>query len=65
MTIYELQIATMVLWVLAGMWLRNKSQHTIHTSITEGKYGKSLYTGPVHLYGVYRRDCEMGDSCSG
>jgi len=25
-------------------------------SITEGKYGKSLYTGPVHLYGVYRSD---------
>jgi len=23
-------------------------------SIIEGKYGKSLYTGPVHLYGVYR-----------
>jgi len=38
------------------MWLRNISQHTIHMSITGGKYGKSSYTGPVHLYGVYR-DC--------
>jgi len=46
------------------MWLRNISQHTIHMSITGGKYGKSSYTGPVHLYGVYR-DCGMGDSCSG
>jgi len=25
-------------------------------SITGDKYGKSLYTGPVHLYGVYRSD---------
>ena len=37
-------------------WLRNISRHIIHTSITGCKYGKSLYTGPVHLYGVYRRD---------
>jgi len=25
-------------------------------SITGDKYGKSLYTGPVHLYGVYCSD---------
>ena len=51
----------MALWVLAGKWLKNISRHIMHTSIAGDKYGKSLYIGPVHLYGVYRavtlQDC--------
>jgi len=56
MTISGLRVVTTARWVMAGMWLRNISRHIIHMSITEDKYGKSLYTGPVHLYRVYRSD---------
>ncbi len=38
----------------AGMGLRNISQHTIHTSIIGDNPEKSLYTGPGHLFEVYR-----------
>jgi hypothetical protein len=39
---------------VAGKWLKSISRHTIHKSITGGKYGKSIYTGLGHLSGVYR-----------
>jgi len=55
-TISGLQAATMALWVLAGMWLRNISKHTIHTSIMGGKYGKSLYIGIVTISTGYTGD---------
>jgi predicted secreted protein len=39
---------------MGGKLLRNISQHTIHTNIIGDNPEKALYTGPVHLYGVYR-----------
>ena len=53
-TISGLRVVTTGLWAMAGMWLRSISQHTIHTSITGDNPEKTLYTGPEHLFRVYR-----------
>jgi len=41
-------------WDVVETWLRSIYRHTIHTSIIGDNPEKALYTGPVHLYGVYR-----------
>lgn len=46
-------------YVDAGRDVVEKYQHTLHANIIGDNPEKTIYTGPVHLSGVYR-DCTYG-----
>jgi hypothetical protein len=54
MIVPGLRVVITTLWAMGGKLMKNISRYTTHMNITGDNHIKSLYIGPVHLYGIYR-----------